>query len=82
VNKFDIINIYIIKKFELDGTEKSNSHRFEIIFRFNREAAIDDPEQVQFFHDVEAIIEKDVVRTDRSHPYFKGDDNPNLRVMK
>jgi hypothetical protein len=48
----------------------------------NREAAIDDPEEVQFFHDVEAIIEKDVVRTDRSHPYFKGDDNPNLRVMK
>ncbi|CAF1177715.1 unnamed protein product [Adineta steineri] len=50
--------------------------------RARREAAINDPEQVQFFHDVEAIIEKDVVRTDRSHPYFKGDDNPNLRVMK
>ncbi len=52
------------------------------MFFLNREAAIDDPEQVQFFREVEAIIEKDVVRTDRSHPYFKGDDNPNLRVMK
>lgn len=52
------------------------------MFFFSSEAAINDPEQVQFFHDVEAIIEKDVVRTDRSHPYFKGDDNPNLRVMK
>ncbi|CAF0787876.1 unnamed protein product [Rotaria sordida] len=50
--------------------------------RARREAAINDSEQLQFFHDVEAIIEKDVVRTDRSHPYFKGDDNPNLRVMK
>ncbi|CAF1309233.1 unnamed protein product, partial [Adineta ricciae] len=50
--------------------------------RARRETAVDDPEQAQFFHDVEAIIEKDVVRTDRSHPYFKGDDNPNLRVMK
>lgn len=65
------------KKNEIDISNHSN---FDwILFR---EAAINDPEQVQFFHDVEAIIEKDVVRTDRSHPYFKGDDNPNLRVMK
>ncbi len=48
----------------------------------NREAAVNDPEEVQFFHDVEAIVDKDVVRTDRSHPHFKGDDNPNLRTMK
>jgi len=50
--------------------------------RARREAAVHDAEQTQFFHDVQAIIEKDVVRTDRTHPYFKGDDNPNLRVMK
>lgn len=59
-----------------------HSSHFRTGFDFFREAAIDDPEQLQFFRDVEAIIEKDVVRTDRSHPYFKGDDNPNLRVMK
>ncbi len=81
MNKFDIINIYIIKKFEPDGRRNAEFF-FEELFFLNREAAIDDPEQVQFFRDVEAIIEKDVVRTDRSHPYFKGDDNPNLRVMK
>ncbi|CAF4412452.1 unnamed protein product, partial [Rotaria socialis] len=50
--------------------------------RARRDAAINGPDEAQFFRDVEAIIEKDVVRTDRSHPYFKGDDNPNLRVMK
>jgi hypothetical protein len=55
---------------------------YKYYFLLNREAALDDPEEVQFFHDVEAIVEKDVVRTDRSHPYFKGDDNPNLKVMK
>jgi len=55
---------------------------YKYYFLLNREAALDDPEEVQFFRDVEAIVEKDVVRTDRSHPYFKGDDNPNLKVMK
>lgn len=28
------------------------------------------------------IIEKDVARTDRDHPYFRGDGNPNLRVLQ
>ena len=86
VNRYEIINFYIIKKFEHDGRSYSSfffSYLFSFcIIKLIREAAIDDPEQVQFFHDVEAIIEKDVVRTDRSHPYFKGDDNPNLKVMK
>ncbi|CAF1257334.1 unnamed protein product [Didymodactylos carnosus] len=27
-------------------------------------------------------FKKDVVRTDRSNPYYKGDKNPNLQVMK
>ena len=72
--------------------QKIRARRYDLLVRIavriwkffirRREAAVNDPEQVQFFHDVEAIIEKDVVRTDRSHPYFKGDDNPNLRVMK
>ena len=35
-----------------------------------------------FFKSVECIVEKDVVRTDRSHHYYKGDDNPNIEVLK
>lgn len=31
---------------------------------------------------VESTIVKDVVRTDRKNPYFAGDANPNLEVMK
>ncbi|CAF0844005.1 unnamed protein product [Didymodactylos carnosus] len=50
--------------------------------RAKRDLAANDPDQLQFTHDVESIIEKDVVRTDRSNPYYKGDKNPNLQLMK
>ena len=36
----------------------------------------------KFWRQVQCIVEKDVVRTDRSHPYFKGVDNPNIEVLK
>ncbi|KAK9885196.1 hypothetical protein WA026_010702 [Henosepilachna vigintioctopunctata] len=35
-----------------------------------------------FKRNVKSIVEKDVVRTDRSNPFFAGDDNPNLEIMK
>ncbi|CAL1527055.1 unnamed protein product [Lymnaea stagnalis] len=42
-----------------------------------------DPEaQQQFWRSIQCIVEKDVVRTDRSHHYFKGDNNPNIEVLK
>lgn len=31
---------------------------------------------------VQSVVEKDVVRTDRANPYFAGDENPHLDVMK
>lgn len=36
----------------------------------------------QFRRKVQSVIEKDVVRTDRGNPFFAGDDNPNLEIMK
>ncbi|XP_071449538.1 TBC1 domain family member 15 isoform X2 [Hetaerina americana] len=33
------------------------------------------------FHKKKSIIEKDVDRTDRTIPYFEGNDNPNLKIM-
>ncbi|BFZ02976.1 hypothetical protein BsWGS_06017 [Bradybaena similaris] len=42
-----------------------------------------DPEvQQQFWRSIQCIVEKDVIRTDRSHPYFRGDNNPNIEVLK
>ncbi|KAM7352362.1 TBC1 domain family member 16 [Cochliomyia hominivorax] len=39
-------------------------------------------EQVHFWKTVQYVVEKDVVRTDRSNPFFCGDDNPNTEIMK
>lgn len=36
----------------------------------------------EFKRNIQSIIEKDVVRTDRSNPFFSGDDNPNLEMMR
>ena len=39
-------------------------------------------EKETFWRNTQCIVEKDVVRTDRSHPYFKGEDNPNIEILK
>ena len=36
----------------------------------------------EFWRNVQCIVDKDVVRTDRSHPYFKGKDNPHIDNMR
>ncbi|KAG8191231.1 hypothetical protein JTE90_021965 [Oedothorax gibbosus] len=39
-------------------------------------------EQDVFWRTIQCTVEKDVVRTDRSHPFFAGEDNPNIEIMK
>lgn len=39
-------------------------------------------EQAHFWRTVQCVIEKDVVRTDRANPYFAGENNPNIDIMK
>ncbi|XP_073247372.1 TBC1 domain family member 16-like [Porites lutea] len=39
-------------------------------------------EQHKFWKAVQCTVDKDVVRTDRSHPYFSGDNNPNVAIMR
>ncbi|KAH1025215.1 TBC1 domain family member 16 [Dendroctonus ponderosae] len=36
----------------------------------------------QFRRKIQSVVEKDVVRTDRGNPFFAGDNNPNLTIMK
>ena len=43
---------------------------------------MDDAVREQFWRAVQCTVEKDVVRTDRSHAYFKGADNPNIEILK
>ncbi|XP_023941290.1 TBC1 domain family member 16 isoform X2 [Bicyclus anynana] len=41
------------------------------------------PEQhAIFWKNVQSVIEKDVVRTDRGNPFFAGDNNYNVEIMK
>lgn len=39
-------------------------------------------EQAHFWKSVQCVVEKDVVRTDRGNPYYAGEDNPNIEIMK
>lgn len=41
------------------------------------------PEQLaNFWKNVQCVIEKDVVRTDRGNPFFAGENNYNVEIMK
>ncbi|KAG8221891.1 hypothetical protein J437_LFUL006709 [Ladona fulva] len=39
-------------------------------------------EKVAFWRSVQCIVEEDVVRTDRSNPYYAGENNPHVQEMK
>ena len=52
------------------------------IFYFPCRESLTEVEYEGFFRSTQCIVEKDVVRTDRSHHYFKGDDNPNIEILK
>ena len=39
-------------------------------------------EYEKFWKDIQFTVDKDVVRTDRSHPFFTGEDNPNIEKMR
>ena len=39
-------------------------------------------EKAAFWKAVQSTVEKDVIRTDRSHPYFSGEGNPNINILK
>jgi len=39
-------------------------------------------EKEAFWKAVQCTVEKDVVRTDRCHPYFSGEGNPNIDILK
>ncbi|XP_011301366.1 TBC1 domain family member 16 [Fopius arisanus] len=47
-----------------------------------RRCSMNPEEAEMFWRNVVCIVEKDVVRTDRANPYYAGEDNPNIRVMK
>lgn len=51
---------------------------YKLLFR----ESMSEDEMKVFWRTIQCTVEKDVVRTDRSHPYFRGEDNPNIEVLK
>jgi len=47
-----------------------------------RESIFNQETEGSFWRNVACCIEKDVLRTDRANPFFKGDGNPNLDILQ
>ncbi|XP_034242727.1 TBC1 domain family member 16 [Thrips palmi] len=56
--------------------------RQEYLSILEKRESLTGEEYDEFFRNVQCIVEKDVIRTDRANPYFAGSDNPNIDVMK
>lgn len=39
-------------------------------------------EHSDFWRKVEFTVDRDVVRTDRSNSFFRGENNPNVEIMR
>ena len=79
---------YLLKYYNYDMTvlEKGELrakklNKYEMI-NAKRENIVQLQENESFWRNVICSIEKDVLRTDRSKPYFKGEGNPNLQVLQ
>ncbi|XP_056629757.1 TBC1 domain family member 16 [Diorhabda sublineata] len=55
-------------------------HEYEEINR--RRLELSENKLHQFRRKIQSVVEEDVVRTDRGNPFFAGDNNPNLQIMK
>lgn len=47
----------------------------------NRREKLEGAAQERFMRNVQCVVEKDVVRTDRTNPYYAGDGNPHVLTM-
>ncbi|XP_058790396.1 TBC1 domain family member 16 isoform X2 [Phymastichus coffea] len=66
-----------------DDREQIDAIRREEYQEIRKRRDTMDPEEAeQFWRNVVCIVEKDVVRTDRGNPYYAGEDNPNIEIMK
>ncbi|XP_016839631.1 TBC1 domain family member 16 isoform X1 [Nasonia vitripennis] len=66
-----------------DDREQIDAIRRQEYEEIKRRRETMNPEEAdKFWRNVVCIVEKDVVRTDRGNPYYAGEDNPNIEVMK
>ncbi|KAJ8345396.1 hypothetical protein SKAU_G00295890 [Synaphobranchus kaupii] len=48
----------------------------------HRRLAMSPEEHSEFWRKVQFTVDKDVVRTDRSNPFYRGENNPNVEIMR
>ena len=78
---------YFLNLYEFASTKIERDHRVEKklckyqVINNEREEIFDQDGGGEFWKNVACSIEKDVLRTDRANPFFKGKDNPNLEVL-
>ncbi|XP_063816820.1 TBC1 domain family member 16 isoform X2 [Pseudophryne corroboree] len=48
----------------------------------NKRVSMSPEAQKDFWRNVQFTVDKDVVRTDRSNQFFRGEDNPNVEAMR
>lgn len=66
-----------------EDREQINSLRRQEYEEIERRRVNMSPEETEsFFKNVVCIVEKDVVRTDRANPFYAGENNPNIAIMK
>lgn len=77
---------FLLGMFEFESSEedrleieKTKTAEYEEIKK--KRASMTKEEKELFWKNVRCTVEKDVIRTDRSNPYFHGKNNPNLDVM-
>lgn len=77
---------FLLGMFDFESTEedrmeleKEKTAEYETIKK--KRASMTQAEKDEFWKNVRCTVEKDVIRTDRGNPYFRGKNNPNLDVM-
>lgn len=65
---------------EREDIQESRVIEYVAIVRKRASMTMDEKEA--FCRNIQCTVEKDVVRTDRSNPFFAGENNPNVETMK
>ena len=53
-----------------------------VLFSFFVRLSMSPDEHSEFWRKVQFTVDKDVVRTDRSNHFFRGENNPNVEIMR
>jgi hypothetical protein len=78
---------FLLHRYEFNSTyaerESDDSDKSQLYYQIHKRFdSMDENEKELFWRNVQSIVEKDVVRTDRSNPFFAGDNNDNIEKMK